>query len=555
MRKNFLIFFLGFLLITTNSLAKPKCDVFYERLKNDYNILELDYERVSETKTFGFDLQVKFDNKRARIEEPGDSDYKIDDYAPLVEVLRINKELKKKREKPITYQNGDWALDKSQSGYYKVGKIWTQEMAEKVKSGDEIISINGIDLRELDLSRKKNWEDIKSLEDYFEDQETLEILLSTQDGEEKFSYKVKTIWSELEYSDPFIDFYIRSISIDEKDGNSSITIETEYEEILSDNFPLTKLAKEILYYKNDNGDPWFEECEFTVDEWRDLDTIDPNYGMTYKDLISQDKTLFDGKYLIQPSFVGTWDYITEDTLSILYKSKGVFKFKNDFNFRTFPFDKQKLKVFVYQDRYPLGEYQASVSDWTKRELISFQNQNDITGYNVVGNRIDYKLFKGPNSKYFYDGVQLTVDIERKSGYYIFKVILPIILILIVCWSSIWIDPREIESRLTITIVCLLSLIAYNFVIDSEMPKLEYLTVMDHIILVSYAYATIPNFLSIVSFNMLKDKRKKHLADKLEFMERRYGLLSYLVIILLIVIVASNTNPENSSTMLNLFVAR
>jgi hypothetical protein len=88
-----------------------------------------------------------------------------------------------------------------------------------------------------------------------------------------------------------------------------------------------------------------------------------------------------------------------------------------------------------------------------------------------------------------------------------------------------------------------------------MPKLEYLTVMDHIILVSYAYATIPNFLSIVSFNMLKDKRKKHLADKLEFMERRYGLLSYLVIILLIVIVASNTNPENSSTMLNLFVAR
>ena len=165
------------------------------------------------------------------------------------------------------------------------------------------------------------------------------------------------------------------------------------------------------------------------------------------------------------------------------------------------------------------------------------------------------MFKGPNSKYFYDGVQLTIDIERKSGYYIFKVILPIILILIVCWSSIWIDPREIESRLTITIVCLLSLIAYNFVIDSEMPKLEYLTVMDHIILVSYAYATIPNFLSIVSFNMLKDKRKKHLADKLEFMERRYGLLSYLVIILLIVIVASNTNPENSSTMLNLFVAR
>jgi len=555
MKKNLLIFFLGICLITSESLAKPRCDIFYEKLKNDYNILELEYEKVSETKTLGFALQVKFDAKRARIEEPGDSEFKIYDYAPLSEVLKINKLLKKNKQKPITFQNGDWALDKSEQGYYKVGKIWTQEMAEKVKSDDEIININGIDLRELDISRKKNWEDIKSFEDFFKDQESLEILLRTTDGEKIINYKVKTSWSEFEYSDPFIDFYIRSISIDEKDGSSSITIETEYEEILSDSFPLTKLAREILYYNNDNGDPWFEECEFTVDEWRDLDTIDPNYGMTYKDLISQDKTLFDGKYLILPSFVGTWDNITEDSLSILYKSKGVFKFKNDFNFRTFPFDKQKLKVFVYQSRYPLGEYQASVSDWTKRELIFFQNQNDITGYNVVGNRIDYKLFKGPNDKYFYDGVQLSIDIERKSGYYIFKVILPIILILIVCWSSIWIDPREIESRLTITIVCLLSLIAYNFVIDSEMPKLEYLTVMDHIILVSYAYATIPNFLSIVSFNMLKDRRKKHLANKLEYIERRYGLLSYLIIIFFIVVIASNTNPENSATMLSLLVER
>ena len=66
----------------------------------------------------------------------------------------------------------------------------------------------------------------------------------------------------------------------------------------------------------------------------------------------------------------------------------------------------------------------------------------------------------------------------------------------VCWSVSWINPKELESRLTITVVCLLSLIAYNFVIDSELPKLNYLTVLDMIILTSYIFATIPNFLSI-----------------------------------------------------------
>ena len=148
-----------------------------------------------------------------------------------------------------------------------------------------------------------------------------------------------------------------------------------------------------------------------------------------------------------------------------------------------------------------------------------------------------------------DGFDVVFEIERKSKYYLFKIILPIVLILIVCWSSILIDPRELESRLTITIVCLLSLIAYNFVIDSELPKLDYLTVMDYIILVSYVYATIPNFLSILSFNLLKNKKKKVLAQRLEYIEVRYGLLSYLIIILSIIIIASNTNPEYSSQAL------
>ena len=126
--------------------------------------------------------------------------------------------------------------------------------------------------------------------------------------------------------------------------------------------------------------------------------------------------------------------------------------------------------------------------------------------------------------------------------------MPIILILAVCWSAVWIDPKEIESRLTITIVCLLSLIAYNFVIDSELPKLEYLTIMDYIILISYIYATIPNFLSVISFNLIK--KNKLLAEKYESYEKKLGLPSYLLIILLIIVINSNSNPEHTSSMLS-----
>ena len=176
----------------------------------------------------------------------------------------------------------------------------------------------------------------------------------------------------------------------------------------------------------------------------------------------------------------------------------------------------------------------------------FSDSNPISGWNITNFKTEYELYKNPTLENFNDGFSLVFDIERKSGYYIFKIIFPIVLILMICWSAVWIDPKEIESRLTVTIVCLLSLIAYNFVIDSELPKLEYLTIMDYMILISYIYAAIPNFLSIYSFYLIKKNKK--LAEKYETYEKKYGLPSYIIIIFLIIIINTNSSPEHTNAM-------
>ena len=146
------------------------------------------------------------------------------------------------------------------------------------------------------------------------------------------------------------------------------------------------------------------------------------------------------------------------------------------------------------------------------------------------------------------GIKLTLELERKFGYYIFKVIFPIILILLICWSSVWINPKELESRLTITIVCLLSLIAYNFVIDSELPKLEYLTVLDWIILISYIYATLPNILSVYSFRI--SSTNQALCQKVEGIAREFGIISYIGLVILIIALNANLHPENSGSLIS-----
>ena len=114
----------------------------------------------------------------------------------------------------------------------------------------------------------------------------------------------------------------------------------------------------------------------------------------------------------------------------------------------------------------------------------------------------------------------------------------------------WLNPKEVESKLTITIVCLLSLIAYNFVIDNELPKLEYLTIMDWIILASYLFAAAPNMLAIISFQVSQKNKNKKLSKKIDFFSKRFGITSYVVLILFIIIINVSTVPENTINALS-----
>ena len=165
----------------------------------------------------------------------------------------------------------------------------------------------------------------------------------------------------------------------------------------------------------------------------------------------------------------------------------------------------------------------------------------MENYSAKSNYFNYSI---PLNDSIYSGVEIIIEIERDYQYYVFKVISPIILILLVCWSVFWIHPRELESKLTITIVCLLSLIAYNFVIDEDLPKLSYLTIIDYIILLAYLFATIPSFLSIYSFQNWKAKKTnwKYLDKK----SRIYGPVVFVTLVLFIIFINSFNNQHTSA---------
>ena len=535
MKKKFNLFFLiiFFSLIFNNSvIAKPRCELLHENIYNDINRKDVNLPYIENKKTIGI-----------RLSKVADKDKK------------------------------NFILETNEDGYFKVGKITKGELSNLIFLNDIIVSINDQDLRkfELDANDLYNQYDIS---DFFDENEPIkfEILRLDLKTNKYFNIVIDrttdsdepNIFNTLEsFDESMSDFYINSISVDEKNGTFDATIETDFYQQLDDRYFLSNQIWEDLVYDREYDEEnylqnfWYETCTFNDERWQKLNSVDPTYGLIFENLIKEERQLRFSEFYLKP----IWDfklkenpkddrddYVIKDGSELTYKSKSVYKIKNEFNLQNFPFDKQTLRIFLRQDETPILEDRFLVSSYTMRKAEEFKDLNTIQGWNITNVEMNYKIFNHLLKEDYFDGFELVFEIERKSRYYVFKIILPIILILIVCWSAVWIKPKDLESKLTITIVCLLSLIAYNFVIDKDLPKLEYLTVMDYIILISYIYATIPTFLSIITNNFINTKNTKIIA--FNNITKKFGLLSYIVLIIFILIVSSSTLPEYTSSSLS-----
>ncbi|HKQ38232.1 MAG TPA: hypothetical protein VJ063_09155, partial [Verrucomicrobiae bacterium] len=114
----------------------------------------------------------------------------------------------------------------------------------------------------------------------------------------------------------------------------------------------------------------------------------------------------------------------------------------------------------------------------------------------------------------YSGYAFELTASRNVQHYILKVILPLVLIVMMSWTVFWIDPTTSNTQFSIAVTSMLTLIAYRFAVDSELPRLPYMTRIDVFFLIS----TLLVFFSLIEVlvtTILDNKRQSALAKKLD----------------------------------------
>ena len=112
---------------------------------------------------------------------------------------------------------------------------------------------------------------------------------------------------------------------------------------------------------------------------------------------------------------------------------------------------------------------------------------DVTGWDFVTKDLSFDDVSNSLK-----GMVLSVDVKRDSAFFKYKVIFPLVLIVMMSWMVFWIDPALVASQISLSITAMLTIIAYRFALAGLMPRLGFLTVLDHFVLAS----TIVVFLSM-----------------------------------------------------------
>jgi hypothetical protein len=173
---------------------------------------------------------------------------------------------------------------------------------------------------------------------------------------------------------------------------------------------------------------------------------------------------------------------------VVYIQRLAGSFSTRLDLRQFPFDTQKLDFrLTFPDFEPQRLELVPAADFS-----GIPKEVSVAGWTIGA----WKLHSDPIHvlrNITRASAIMSFEARRSTGYYLWKIIFPLILIVFMSWTVFWINPENAGPQIGLATTSMLTLIAYRFILGSQLPRVSYLTLLDYFILGS----TILVFLALV----------------------------------------------------------
>lgn len=151
--------------------------------------------------------------------------------------------------------------------------------------------------------------------------------------------------------------------------------------------------------------------------------------------------------------------------------------------RKFPFDQQVLNIPIVAAGY--GSDEVQLVPLSAGEVKSGVSPTlSIPDWTMLHWNVEPTRFAATPGGSGMAAMKLTLTMQRHWESFLFKVLLPVCLIVAMSWICFWLGPDTIATNISVAVTSMLTMVAYRYSIGQSLPLVPYITRLDAFILLS-----------------------------------------------------------------------
>ena len=242
-----------------------------------------------------------------------------------------------------------------------------------------------------------------------------------------------------------------------------------------------------------------------------------------------DQKIFQGPYQFAEVFAGWWPQLLIlnevgrgdfNAVKITVYSDGQVRYAEQRNvlletpmsLQDYPFDIQHLKAYIIPFGNKEDEVVLKINDGLRQATDEYVKRH--SNVNIAEWDLQHLEMKEGETFYRYDGkkqdisqILLTIVMKRQSAHVVWDIICPLFILVSMVWSIFWMDIESLADRLNISFIGILTIVAYQFLIIDNMPRISYLTFTDAMLLSSFVIMSVTIFESLYIHNLVKRNKQ------------------------------------------------
>jgi hypothetical protein len=250
-----------------------------------------------------------------------------------------------------------------------------------------------------------------------------------------------------------------------------------------------------------------EYCRFPIDDVWNPD-IQP---------INQRGTVQKGKLQLVVAADGTVSVVAR-VYSIL---------SNPLDMHDFPFDTQHLRIQFASMKYNPNE----VTFITDEAQTGRMKGLSIPGWRIINSFSDDTVAPLQGAVRNHPRFDHLIVIERQSSYYVWKFIVPLCFIVLMASGVFWLNPAGVQTQIGVGTAAVFTLIAFLLGLRTVLPRVPYLTHMDHLVF----GATVLVFLALLEVIITSRMAQKGQTQQAQTIDRYARWMYPLAFVVLLVV--------------------